>query len=127
MATACSISLVGFLICCTAAAVTIAAAPPPPDRAGDVANGPCCVLPFCVNSRRCYQTISCGHLCAEESLKKEFVPTPGYKIRVSYFKRDCRLEGCNEMHFECNKCPNPSDSDFSIHRVALRCRDCYYK
>lgn len=61
-----------MLICYTLATVTISGSPLLQKLSSnwtrDVANGPCCIMPICVNTTQCYQTISCGYLCT----KKEF-------------------------------------------------------
>ncbi|CAH1106487.1 unnamed protein product [Psylliodes chrysocephalus] len=122
-----------MLICYTLATVTISGSPLLQKLSSnwtrDVANGPCCIMPICVNTTQCYQTISCGYLCTKKefALRKEHISTPGYKIRVSYFRRDCHLEGCIELQFDCDRCQNPEKPDFSIYGVSKLCKDCYYK
>uniref|UniRef100_A0A6P7HG28 Uncharacterized protein LOC114348276 n=1 Tax=Diabrotica virgifera virgifera TaxID=50390 RepID=A0A6P7HG28_DIAVI len=90
-------------------------------------NGPCCVLPLCTHTQ-CYQTISCGNLCAKKELltQTQDYRTSGYKIRIAYTKTDCHFEKCHTFQHTCHHCPDPNKDNFNIQRVNKICKPCYY-
>ncbi|KAJ8922350.1 hypothetical protein NQ315_004293 [Exocentrus adspersus] len=90
----------------------------------------CCIIPVCTDTGLCSDTISCGYFCTSRPFQTVRHPnskTPGYKLKLSYYKEDCRFGECRPYHFDCSHCPHPSRPDFNINAVRIDCSQCYYQ
>lgn len=90
---------------------------------------PCCIMTSkCESSTECYETLKCGYNCAIlNNSPAEYNRTPGYKLRASYKKYECRYGQCRYYDFACfSQCQDPSEFNFSFHQVHQDCRNCYY-
>ncbi|XP_060520431.1 uncharacterized protein LOC132698408 [Cylas formicarius] len=87
----------------------------------------CCIVPTCKSSDKCYQTLSCGYLCSSGKYPPaEYSRTPGYRLKETYSKYDCRFGDCRFYEFTCSHCPDPLKERFSIYLIRDDCRECYF-
>ncbi|XP_076263577.1 uncharacterized protein LOC143198319 [Rhynchophorus ferrugineus] len=84
----------------------------------------CCILPSCKPTGKCYQMLSCGHVCTAGYARGYFNTRASYKIREYYEKLKCRNDICKIERIYCRECLNPQSS---ISSTDIDCERCYYQ
>ncbi|KAF7286070.1 hypothetical protein GWI33_008021 [Rhynchophorus ferrugineus] len=84
----------------------------------------CCILPSCKPTGKCYQMLSCGHVCTAGYARGYFNTRASYKIREYYEKLKCRNDICRIERIYCRECLSPQSS---ISSTDIDCERCYYQ